>query len=581
MAENILTISEYFKKGAFVIPNYQRGYKWGVPDIKGNCAVSVLMDNLLEAFRNSVSEYSIQGVTVYEEEESGNVVLVDGQQRTTTLFLLLKYLGFDALPLINYTIREASDYVLNSSIIENNELIFKPKEDVDYELQDVFYFKEAIRTMHKKLSIKSEDELKIFRDEFILRKVNLFYIIIDKDKATRVFSMMNGQKAMIKTDELIKAALLSKSSRSISDKKTLNSSGNDLNELLQVIKNKVGEEWEINSLRSKYAREWDKWLYWWNREDVKKYFNSGNNPMGLLLEYYFHLNKLEYSNDPKLVSTIYKQFATKFFNDAKDAKDAKDLFKQIRDLQKTFEDWFNNVKIYNYLGLILKAGGDKKEAIVYFLKNGEKEISFEEYAKWGLVGCSHNQITNPGKADETQETPVEKSKKVLANLSLKTVYGSFNEDALRQLLRRNVVMDVKLNRRFDFGIYNIRSLEHIHPKSKVYRKENGKFIRCDNNEECKPDRTFILHTKFREGTSEHCIGNLVLLSGPDNSAFQAKSFDEKKDIFFKPDPKLMKDSMRLLHSLTIFSNSKWDVESISKNKEDFINEFETYYNLKK
>ena len=40
MSKNILTIKEYFNRGTFVIPNYQRGYKWGVPNKQDKkCAV--------------------------------------------------------------------------------------------------------------------------------------------------------------------------------------------------------------------------------------------------------------------------------------------------------------------------------------------------------------------------------------------------------------------------------------------------------------------------------------------------------------------------------------------------------------
>ena len=68
--ENKLLIEEYFKKGNFVIPNYQRGYKWGVPNMDGECAVSILMDNLIDAYRKQLPEYYIQGVTVCKEEKS-------------------------------------------------------------------------------------------------------------------------------------------------------------------------------------------------------------------------------------------------------------------------------------------------------------------------------------------------------------------------------------------------------------------------------------------------------------------------------------------------------------------------------
>lgn len=67
--------------------------------------------------------------------------------------------------------------------------------------------------------------------------------------------MMNGQKAIMKDAELIKASLLTKASR-------LSKNGN--NEI------SLAEEWEINSLRSRYAREWDKWLYWWNKKKCQR-----------------------------------------------------------------------------------------------------------------------------------------------------------------------------------------------------------------------------------------------------------------------------------------------------------------------
>lgn len=94
-----------------------------------------------------------------------------------------------------------------------------------------------------------------------------------------------------------------------------------------------------NALRSKYAREWDKWLYWWNRKDVKDFFNV-NKPMGLLLEYYF-----------KKESGSKNEFSYKSFNQLisdGNKTSAKEVFKGLRDLQKEFEDVFNAPTSYNY-----------------------------------------------------------------------------------------------------------------------------------------------------------------------------------------------------------------------------------------
>ena len=99
--KSIRNIREYISGKTFVIPNYQRGYKWGVPrknekDGENTCSVQRLLNNILQA--KEKPEYFIQGVTVAEKD--GKIILIDGQQRTTTLYLLLKYLGYDQLPTI-------------------------------------------------------------------------------------------------------------------------------------------------------------------------------------------------------------------------------------------------------------------------------------------------------------------------------------------------------------------------------------------------------------------------------------------------------------------------------------------------
>lgn len=530
-----------------------------MPDKDNSCAVSILMDNLIDAFTNKVHEYFIQGVTVYEyeKEKRKNIVLVDGQQRTTTFFLLLKFLQFNTSHKIVYSIREESEHVLNSFTIQHDKLSFDEEIGKDYDLQDIFYFKKAITTIHNKLSsnkIKAPD----FK-EFILKNVKLFYIIIAKEKATKVFSMMNGQKAVMKTDELIKSALLSKASRENGKIKSNISSENRLNELLGMIKNEIADEWEINTLRSKFAREWDKWLYWWNIENVKHFFGSGDNPLGLLLEYYFELNK----ENENYSSYSFKNFNNTFFNNRTAAKLH---FKGIRDLQKTFEDWYNTPSEYNYIGLILKASSNKKEALLYFLKKDECKLSFKEYSKWVLIGATHRQIIKSNELKEGEETKESKAETVYHLLNKAFVYWDENDEAFndgrkemafRQLLRINVEMDNNLQRKFNFNIYNQRSLEHIQPKSK------GILISGVNNNE--------------NGLSVHCIGNLVLLSGPDNSSFSDKDFLEKKKAFFNPDK--VKESMSFLHSLTVFSESEWNENNILKNKYSFLDNYKKTYTI--
>ncbi|WP_163710238.1 DUF262 domain-containing protein [Mangrovibacterium lignilyticum] len=554
MSENILTIKQYFQKGSFVIPNYQRGYKWGVPNSKKGCAVSVLMDNLISSYSAGLDEYYIQGVTVSEDGDS--ITLIDGQQRTTTFYLLLKYLGLANLPKMNYTIRKESDYVLSKCSIEKGELLFDPepnKTESDYNLQDIHYFRKAVETIHSKTQTTDKN---LFLD-WVQHRVKLFYIKIDKREATKIFSMMNGQKAQMKDDELVKAALLSKASRpqAVSDQGKAQTFKADLDELLQTIRKKVGEEWEINTLRSQYAREWDKWLYWWNRKDVKDFFGSGSSPMGLLLEYYFELHK----EDDSTKNYNFTNFNEAFFSDTTKAKQH---FKGVRDLQKTFEDLFNSYESFNYLGLIIKGGGNKKDALLYLLENRTAtNIHLKEYAKWTLVGATHRQITRSSELGDEEETKESKAQVTLTNLSAKQVYGKHDSDALKQLLRRNVELDNNLKRKFDFSIYGEKSLEHIYPKS------------WENEEQSKLNFIGDLDKKL----SVHSIGNLVLIKKNENSQFGAKSFDEKKKLYY--DLNNVKWSLKLLHSVSVFSKNKWDENDIEENQTEFLKEIKDYYKI--
>ena len=87
MATNFKTLKEYLYpdngKKKFIIPNYQRGQKWSVRNGKEETSVEYLLSSLLDAFHNNpTQQYFLQGVTVVEEGD--NIILIDGQQRTTT-----------------------------------------------------------------------------------------------------------------------------------------------------------------------------------------------------------------------------------------------------------------------------------------------------------------------------------------------------------------------------------------------------------------------------------------------------------------------------------------------------------------
>lgn len=82
----------------FQIPNYQRGYRWGKTE------VTDLLDDINDIVETdkSISEvkslceahpYCLQPIAFdAKNEDKGKMLVVDGQQRLTTLFLILKFI---------------------------------------------------------------------------------------------------------------------------------------------------------------------------------------------------------------------------------------------------------------------------------------------------------------------------------------------------------------------------------------------------------------------------------------------------------------------------------------------------------
>lgn len=576
-----ITLREYLEKGkTFVIPNYQRGYVWGKKSKKNDLdAVSfILVKSLIPGFNNNTPVF-IQGITVTEKDKE--IILIDGQQRTTFFYLLLKYLGYSGKVDIKYTIREESNAFLSALDINKTDFSENTIED----FQDRYFFKKTLRTIDDNLKQIEKEEF----CNYILDYVRFLYIDIPDDKATKVFSMMNGSKAEMKSEELIKAELLRLAS--------LNDSDFDKKEE----KEKNAIEWDNNMLRSRYAREWDKWLQWWNREDVKKLFKC-SNVMGYLVSSY-----LQTKDKGKELS--FDNFKNMFLLE-QNPIDAKKTFDGLRRLQKRFEDAFNTPKIYNWVGAILRVCQAKNEFILWYFVGESKpsDEDLENYYKWSFLRLTHKEIeTHRSALDGDQNSKDndefdDKFDKLYKTLESNDLYNENSEEAFRFLLRLNIDEDNKqedgAGRKFDFSIWDRndakgRSLEHIYPKSKVLHKEDRIIKKGDNKTLDKlPSRAdgYIARASCRcfEGNdrieaSEHSIGNLVLLYKDDNSAFNDSSFEEKKSMFFlipngnDKKRKMIFKSRHLLHTIYKFAQSEWKGEEIAKNKYQTLKEFREYY----
>ena len=597
-------IRQYFTH-RFIIPAYQRGYKWGVSHKDEKNDAEILVEQIFQSFNEGKEEYFVQGITVFEKD--GSIYLVDGQQRTTTYYLLLSILCDDNdsrqsllmlgnQPRIDYTIRTESKEFLSLLALDGFPGI--GSHDAP-DIQDIFYFKQALyamATVIDKCCGKEKEKLDKFRN-YVLDHVFMFIVTINDKEAPSMFTMMNGGKAFMKTDELVKADILCKASRSNMVQAThdyTQSVEQTLALLRKQLRFEASQDWDLNAIRSRLARQWDKWLYWWSREDVRMFFYNTSSPMGLLLKVFCKINgdsSIEYTNRKEDVSSVFKQFQNVFLQNAKEAKIR---FEQMRKLQKRFEDLFAGCHTYNYLGLCLwiVPNEERLDAICYFIENFNQHQLLKRYALLRLAGVTHNEITNDEEDDITSKVQGMKSL-----LSEKDVYNnpSSKEYAFRALFMLNVFACDENGTRFKFfykendkliSYYSKRSLEHIWPKSRVYITSEGQYLSYanENSEDMSVTQNIedkIDRTSFSDGVCEHCIGNLAFLHKDDNSTFNAKVPEAKKKVYFDLNEPL--HSRNLLHTISRFAFDNWiqkdTPEIIKKAKDrtikDIFNEYDS------
>lgn len=85
---SILPVSKLLDK-TFVIPFFQRGYRWT------GIEITALLEDLHEFQKKGTgSLYCLQPLVVVDKGQGDRLTVIDGQQRLTTIFLLLSYLNY-------------------------------------------------------------------------------------------------------------------------------------------------------------------------------------------------------------------------------------------------------------------------------------------------------------------------------------------------------------------------------------------------------------------------------------------------------------------------------------------------------
>ena len=326
---NDLLTDEAGQPTRFWIPAYQRGYRW-TP-----FQVTQLMDDLWEFIQGSEGGsrqafYCLQPVVV-KARDGGDFEVVDGQQRLTTIYILLTYLKDIASMLgkIRFQISFATRAEVNEPFLDHIDL------DRAHENPDFFYMCKAYEAIETWFSERDPmHKLKLLQhllnDDEAGRNVKVIWFqLAESDNAVDAFTRLNVGKIPLTNDELIRALFL---------------------------KRTATEDGEVANVQLKIAYEWDQlekalqtdafWCFLNNHVDQRQ------NRIGFLFDLVVKAEGLP-NNAQYDTYRIFYAYSKKLKDDG--ASPEKEWLK-IKQAFMMLEEWFEDRRLYHIVGFLIQQG---------------------------------------------------------------------------------------------------------------------------------------------------------------------------------------------------------------------------------
>ena len=176
----------------YIIPLYQRAYAWEDKQLVQ------LIEDIQDVAEDS--NYYIGSLIV--SKQSGKYEVVDGQQRLTSLYLLLNCLGVKVRPTLTFACREKSNYTLRN--IEELLLENRSKLDMDRIESGI---QRGVKILSHEIGRADFDKESFMRK---LAKVIVYRIEVPENTdLNRYFEIMNTRGEQLEQHDILKATLMS------------------------------------------------------------------------------------------------------------------------------------------------------------------------------------------------------------------------------------------------------------------------------------------------------------------------------------------------------------------------------------
>lgn len=505
-------------EGNFFVPKYQRGYRWTESQVK--TLLNDLWDNCSQETQN---EYCLQPVVV-RKRGVNDFELIDGQQRLTTILILLNYIKQEYVPRteikfqLQYETRGATETFL-TNINENDA-----HRNIDF--YHIYMANKCIEQWNHDTFNGDEnaigDAMYSLRGYLFNKTKVIWYEVGDDEDPIELFTRLNIGRIQLTNAELIKALLL----------RTYNNE--------DVDKDKVERSFQ-----------WD---------SIEKELRSDND------ELWYFLTTQKASNYPTRIEVLFDLMANKrdgeyekyytFFWFEKEIKEngVKKIWENIQKNFLQIKEWYADNILYHKIGYLISSEYKKMNEIFIQAKDKRKSAFIQE-----LDQMIAESINFKLKEDETY-----------SDLDYNDDYAKIS----KLLLLFNVQSIIKkgVYQRFPFSKYNTAewSLEHIHAQNSKGLKtretqfewikmhldsvesvsEDGKYdsLISEMKEITGPEKLDVrgsfdhLFNRVCDALSEdsnsewvHTISNMALLAKNENAALNNSTFDVKRNLIVNMD----------------------------------------------
>lgn len=355
---------------AFYIPAYQRGYRWTQQQVKD------LLKDILEfsGKKGNASIYCLQPLVIVKRLSDEDSVMkriheakdlnevrhllkeqwevVDGQQRLTTIRLILEVLQQPHFYDIEYETRKNSASFLDG--IMNGIPDSNVKENIDY-----YYIKQAVNCTNNWLKGKDIDR---FRN-VLLHQVKFIWYETQENNPKEVFTRLNIGKISLTNAELIKALLLNKSNFPNDDYST------------------------VRLRQQEIAMEWDVIEYTLQSNEFWLFLNEPGNERSTRIDFIFDMicqeDMLHCKDDQEIqMNGDLKTFRyfNHYFETQKQKEEAiQTIWEKVKEIFQTLQEWFDDKELYHYIGFLICIGKSVNRIYRQWTRYATKSAFRENY----------------------------------------------------------------------------------------------------------------------------------------------------------------------------------------------------------